>query len=88
MEESNTIPSPMTPLEVNDDSGSDNSIEDTTDMNKSLSTSIVIGKKKRKLSSEVWTYFIILTPKANEELKCKCKKCHQVYSIESKNGTE
>ena len=45
------------------------------------------GKKKRKITSEVWAYFTVLTPKPNEELKCKCKKCKRIYSAESKKGT-
>ncbi|XP_027171799.1 zinc finger BED domain-containing protein RICESLEEPER 4-like [Coffea eugenioides] len=44
--------------------------------------------KKRRLSSEVWDYFDIIPKKdPNEESKCRCKKCGNEYSAESKSGT-
>nr|XP_027083603.1 zinc finger BED domain-containing protein RICESLEEPER 2-like [Coffea arabica] len=49
---------------------------------------IDVPGKKRRLTSEVWDYFNFIPKKdPNEELKCKCKKCGNEYSAESKSGT-
>lgn len=44
-------------------------------------------KRSRKLTSGVWVNFTFLEPDPEGNLWCKCKKCGQVYSAESKYGT-
>ncbi|KAF5809412.1 putative transcription factor/ chromatin remodeling BED-type(Zn) family [Helianthus annuus] len=68
------------PVIVNDDDD-----EDTESLNSNVASKV--RGKKRKLISKVWNYFEILDTKPGEELMCKCKKCGNKYSADSKNGT-
>ena len=45
-------------------------------------------KRQRKLTSGVWEHYEFLPPDEEGNLFCKCKKCGQTYSRDSKNGTE
>lgn len=44
-------------------------------------------KRRRKLTSEVWSNFDFLEPDENGELHCKCKQCGKLYNAESRMGT-
>ncbi|XP_027157937.1 zinc finger BED domain-containing protein RICESLEEPER 2-like [Coffea eugenioides] len=90
-------------IEEDGDTGSSDSIEETghTNHQSQCPDTSAIGKKKlppkatinmpgkkRRLSSEVWDYFEFIPKKdPNDELKCRCKKCGNEYSAESKSGT-
>ena len=85
MDANNTNPRPV---DVDDDSSSDNNVKDKIDMNQSQCPDPILkGEKRKKLNFEVWAHFTILTSKSNEELKCICKICHCIYSAQSKNRT-
>ena len=45
-------------------------------------------KRQRKLTSTVCENFTLMEPDQDGNLWCKCKKCGQVYSDDSKYGTE
>uniref|UniRef100_A0A251T6N0 Putative zinc finger, BED-type n=1 Tax=Helianthus annuus TaxID=4232 RepID=A0A251T6N0_HELAN len=68
------------PVIINDDDD-----EDTESLNSNVASKV--RGKKRKLISMVWNYFEMLDTKPGEELMCKCKKCGNKYSADSKNGT-
>ncbi|XP_027171948.1 zinc finger BED domain-containing protein RICESLEEPER 2-like [Coffea eugenioides] len=103
MDTSMTYPNSIS-IEEDGDTGSSDSIEETghTNHQSQCPDTSAIGKKKlppkatinmpgkkRRLSSEVWDYFDIIPKKdPNDELKCRCKKCGNEYSAESKSGTE
>ncbi|XP_071940029.1 zinc finger BED domain-containing protein RICESLEEPER 2-like [Coffea arabica] len=102
MDTSMTYPNSIS-IEEDGDIGSSDSIEETghTNHQSQCPDTSAIGKKKlppkatinmpgkkRRLSSEVWDYFDIIPKKdPNEELMCRCKKCGNEYSVESKSGT-
>ncbi|XP_071925329.1 zinc finger BED domain-containing protein RICESLEEPER 2-like [Coffea arabica] len=98
-----TYPNSVTIEENSDTGSSSDSIKETghTNQQPQCPETSAIGKKKlppkaiidvpgkkRRLTSEVWDYFNFIPKKdPNEELKCKCKKCGNEYSVESKSGT-
>ena len=46
------------------------------------------GKRKRKLTSQVWMFFDKLKEKSMDgKQRCKCKKCDAIFICESKYGT-
>ncbi|KAH7546231.1 hypothetical protein FEM48_Zijuj01G0178500 [Ziziphus jujuba var. spinosa] len=45
-------------------------------------------KRKRKLTSKVWSYFDVLPLDVDGKQKCKCKDCGTIYLCDSKYGTE
>ncbi|XP_021827214.1 zinc finger BED domain-containing protein RICESLEEPER 1-like [Prunus avium] len=45
------------------------------------------GKRRRKLTSAVWTQFEILPVDENNEQRAKCMKCGQKYLCDSRYGT-
>ena len=47
----------------------------------------VKGKRRRKLTSEVWAHFDILPVGADMKQRAKCKSCGTVYMCDSKYGT-
>ncbi|CAL9008221.1 unnamed protein product [Prunus brigantina] len=46
-----------------------------------------VGKRRRKLTSHVWTQFEILLVDPNNKLYAKCMKCGHKYLCDSKYGT-
>ncbi|KAH7532868.1 hypothetical protein FEM48_Zijuj04G0068200 [Ziziphus jujuba var. spinosa] len=44
-------------------------------------------KRKRKLTSKVWSYFDVLPLDVDGKQKCKCKDCGTIYLCDSKYGT-
>jgi len=44
-------------------------------------------KRKRKLTSKVWSHFVHLPLGPDKKLKAKCKHCNSVYLADSKYGT-
>ena len=46
-----------------------------------------VQKRKRKLTSKVWSHFEHLPLGPDKKLKAKCKHCNSVYLADSKYGT-
>ncbi|GJZ65935.1 zinc finger BED domain-containing protein RICESLEEPER 2-like protein [Tanacetum coccineum] len=78
------------PMNIDDES--DDSVEEIgkpTQLEGVASTSRP-KKRKRKLISKVWDYFVLIEQdpeKPDQPLVCKCKKCNKLYSAESYSGT-
>ncbi|KAI0526836.1 hypothetical protein KFK09_002428 [Dendrobium nobile] len=79
MEDSNTLP------ELFIDENEEVHIEDNV-VEPSNDGSVVI-KKRRRMTSQVWGHFEMLSNPTDGKQRCKCKKCGAQYLCESKNGT-
>ncbi|GJZ55939.1 ribonuclease H-like domain-containing protein [Tanacetum coccineum] len=78
------------PMNIDDES--DDSVEEIGKPTQSegVASTSRPKKRKRKLISKVWDYFVLIEQdpeKPDQPLVCKCKKCNKLYSAESYSGT-
>ncbi|BBN69674.1 BED zinc finger, partial [Prunus dulcis] len=64
-----------------------NNVVDSDPSNNNNAVVTQIGKRRRKLTSAVWTQFEILPIDENNEQRAKCMKCGQKYLCDSRYGT-
>ena len=62
--------------------------DDTDEMERGTSNDQKLKlKRKRRLTSPVWSTFEILPVGVDGKQKCKCKDCGSIYLCDSKYGT-
>ncbi|CAB4263761.1 unnamed protein product [Prunus armeniaca] len=64
-----------------------NNVVDSDPSNNNNAVVTQTGKRRRKLTSAVWTQFEILPIDENNEQRAKCMKCGQKYLCDSRYGT-